>query len=95
MAERFELYIGGMELANGFHELCDGDEQRRRFRQDLEKRAATGQGEQLPMDDNLLQALDWGLPDSSGVALGIDRLLMQITGATHIDEVLAFPLTRA
>jgi lysyl-tRNA synthetase class 2 len=95
VAERFELYIGGMELANGFHELCDGDEQRRRFRQDLEKRAATGQGEQLPMDDNLLQALDWGLPDSSGVALGIDRLLMQITGATHIDEVLAFPLTRA
>ena len=94
LAERFELYIEGMELANGFHELTDAREQRQRFHQDLEQRAAQGQPA-VPMDQNLLAAMDAGLPDCAGVALGIDRLLMQITQATHIDQVLTFPITHA
>ena len=94
LAERFELYMEGMELANGFHELTDAGEQRQRFLQDLEQRAMQGQPA-VPMDQNLLAAMDARLPDCAGVALGIDRLLMQITQATHIDQVLTFPITRA
>jgi lysyl-tRNA synthetase class 2 len=94
VAERFELYLDGMELANGFHELTDGMEQQRRFEADNDQRREQGK-EQLPIDQHLLAALRSGLPDCSGVALGVDRLLMLITGATHINEVLAFPLQRA
>jgi lysyl-tRNA synthetase class 2 len=94
VAERFELYMDGMELANGFHELTDAEEQRRRFESDLERRAAAGM--ELPaMDERFLAALEAGLPESAGVALGLDRLLMVATGSTHIDEVLAFPIERA
>ena len=94
VAERFELYLGGMELANGFHERADPDEQRRRFLADLERRGALGRA-QVPLDAHLLEALAAGLPDCSGVALGLDRLLMWLTGSRHIDQVLAFPLERA
>lgn len=94
VAERFELYIDGVEVANGFHELADGAEQRRRFEQDLQARSAAGQP-LVPMDEQLLAALDRGLPDCAGVALGIDRLLMRVVGAEHIDQVIAFPLGRA
>lgn len=94
LAERFELYLDGLELANGFHELADAVEQRRRFRHDLACRRALGKS-QPPLDERFLSALEAGLPDCSGVALGIDRLLMRITGADHIDQVLAFPLERA
>ena len=94
LAERFELYMDGVELANGFHELADAREQRRRFNADLERRREIGI-KQVPMDENLLSALDSGIPDCSGVALGIDRLLMRLTGADHIREVLAFPLDLA
>ena len=94
VAERFELYLDGMELANGFHELGDHEEQRLRFKADLERRREEGQMIP-PVDDRFLNALEAGLPDSSGVALGIDRLLMCIAGAAHISEVLAFPLDRA
>ncbi len=94
VAERFELYAEGMELANGFQELADAKEQRRRFEADLEKRQREGK-ESIPMDENLLAALESGLPDCCGVALGVDRLLLLITGAGRIDEVLAFPLERA
>lgn len=94
VAERFELYIDGVEMANGFHELSDGDEQRQRFQQEQEKRLALGLPV-VPMDERLLEALEAGLPDCSGVALGIDRLLMHITGADHINQVIAFPLERA
>ncbi len=94
MAERFELYMDGIELANGFHELTDGDEQRKRFVSDQEHRKEIG-SRQVPMDENLLAALDSGIPDCAGVALGIDRLLMHLSGANHIREVLAFPLDRA
>ncbi|MES9937317.1 MAG: EF-P lysine aminoacylase EpmA [Sedimenticola sp.] len=94
VAERFELYMDGLELANGFNELLDATEQRKRFEQDLEKRADNGKPP-VPMDEHLLAALEQGLPSCAGVALGIDRLLMRVTGATHIDQVLAFPIDRA
>jgi len=94
LAERFELYLNGVELANGFHELADAEEQRRRFQQDLEKRRLKSRFEP-PLDERFLAALEVGLPDCSGVALGIDRLLMCLCGANHICEVLTFPIDRA
>ena len=93
-AERFELYLEGMELANGFHELTDAAEQRRRFDQDVQTRGECGLP-QVPMDRELLAALAAGMPDTAGVALGLDRLLMIEVGAEHIDQVLAFPIERA
>ena len=94
VAERFELFLGGMELANGFHELTDVDEQAARFHADLAARRARGLAEP-PMDQRLLAALRHGLPPCAGVALGFDRLVMILAGAAHIDEVLAFPSARA
>jgi lysyl-tRNA synthetase class 2 len=93
-AQRFELYLAGVELANGFHELAAADEQRQRFAQDLAERAQRG----LPtprIDERLLGALAAGLPECAGVALGFDRVLMLAAGAAHIEEVLPFPTQRA
>jgi lysyl-tRNA synthetase class 2 len=94
VAERFEVYLEGLELANGFRELTDAREQRRRFERDLARRAATGRGAP-PLDERFLAALEAGMPEASGVALGLDRLLMVITASSHIDQVLAFPVERA
>jgi lysyl-tRNA synthetase class 2 len=94
VAERFELYLEGLELANGFHELTDAGEQRRRFERDLATRRAMGL-RAPPVDERFLAALEAGMPEAAGVALGLDRLLMVVTGAGHIDEVLAFPIERA
>lgn len=94
VAERFELYIDGIELANGFGELIDVREQRARFLADLEIRRAQGRPEP-PIDASLLDALDHGIPECAGVALGLDRLLMIATGAEHIDVVLAFAVERS
>ncbi|AVF36096.1 elongation factor P--(R)-beta-lysine ligase [Rahnella sikkimica] len=94
VAERFEVYYKGIELANGFRELTDGREQRQRFEQDNRKRAARGLP-QHPIDNNLLDALEHGMPECSGVALGVDRLVMIALGATSLSQVLAFPVTRA
>jgi len=94
VGERFELYLEGIELANGFHELGDATEQRRRFEQDLRRRH-TQQLPTVPMDERLLVALGEGLPPCAGVALGFDRLVMLAAGAKSIDEVMAFPLARA
>lgn len=94
VAERFELYIDGIELANGFGELIDAREQRARFLADLEIRRAQGRPEP-PIDASLLDALDHGIPECAGVALGLDRLLMIATGAEHIDVVLAFAVERS
>jgi lysyl-tRNA synthetase class 2 len=94
VARRFEVYWRGLELANGFDELTDAAEQRRRFERDREGRRRRG----LPAtaaDERFLAALEAGLPDCAGVALGVDRLLMVMLGARSIDEVLAFPLERA
>ncbi|MDH5833825.1 EF-P lysine aminoacylase EpmA [Luteimonas kalidii] len=94
VAERFELYLGPLELANGYHELTEGDEQRRRFGRDMAVRA--GRGVPAPaMDEALLQAMAAGLPACAGVALGIDRLLMALLRTPRIADVLAFDFTRA
>lgn len=94
IAERFELYWGPIELANGFHELSDSAEQRTRFENDQKVRAERGEVS-VPMDEKLLAALSHGLPDCAGVAVGLDRLVMVLTGAKHIDEVQAFSTGRA
>ena len=94
VAERFELYLDGIELANGFHELGDTLEQRQRFAQDLQKRQRRGQ-RVAPLDERFLTALAHGLPDCAGVALGFDRLVMVALGLRSIDEAMAFPVDRA
>ncbi|MBU15988.1 MAG: elongation factor P lysine(34) lysyltransferase [Gammaproteobacteria bacterium] len=90
VAKRFELYCGGMELANGYFELTDAAEQRQRFERDQNRRRALGSPE-IPVDEMLLAALDSGLPNCAGVALGLDRLLMVLAGKSDIGEVLSFP----
>lgn len=94
VAERFELYINGLELANGYFELTDAKEQENRFKQDNQQRLALNLPE-VPIDKNLLDALEAGMPLCSGVALGLDRLLMVKLQATSIEEVISFPITRA
>jgi len=93
VAERFEVFCDGLELANGFHELADPVEQRGRFEADLAERrrpACPGCG-----DERLLAALAAGLPDCAGVALGVDRLVMLAIGSRDIADVIAFPIDRA
>ena len=92
LAERFELYVCGLELANAFGELTDPAEQRRRFAADQAKKLAL-YGETYPIDEDFLVALDHGLPRCAGIALGFDRLVMLATGADHIEEVLWAPVT--
>jgi lysyl-tRNA synthetase class 2 len=94
VAERFEVYLGPLELANGYHELGDAGEQRARFERDLDVRRERGAAAPS-LDERLLSALQTGLPDCAGVALGIDRLLMAMMGSDRIADVLAFPFTRA
>ena len=89
IAERFEVYYNGMELANGFHELTDPIEQRRRFVEDNHERTRRGKP-LLPIDENFLTALESGLPDCCGVAVGFDRLLMLQQHKTSIEDVLPF-----
>lgn len=92
VASRFELYYQGIELANGFHELADAEEQLKRFEQDNQARTARGMP-QLPIDDHFIQALrSPGLPDCAGVALGLDRLLMIRLGASDLAQVMPFTL---
>ena len=93
MAERFELYLGPYELANGYHELNDAAEQRRRFERDNAVRRARGQPE-IPVDERLLEVLD-AMPDCAGVAMGIERLLMCLVGTDAIADVLTFPFSEA
>ncbi len=94
LADRFEVFAEGVELANGYHELVDPEEQRRRFEADLEARLHAGLRE-VPIDERLLAALEHGLPDCAGVALGLDRLLMLKAGTRDIADVLAFQTDRA
>ncbi len=94
LCERFELYVCGLELANAFGELTDPAEQRRRFVADQAKKQAL-YGETYPIDEDFLAALEHGLPDCAGIALGLDRLVMLLTGAKHIEEVLWAPIPGA
>jgi len=91
LAERFELYVCGLELANAFGELTDPVEQRRRFASDQARKQAL-YGETYPIDEDFLAALDHGLPECAGIALGFDRLVMLATGAEHIEDVLWAPV---
>jgi lysyl-tRNA synthetase class 2 len=93
IARRFEVFINGIELANGYDELTDADEQAKRFERDCELRRSREQ-EVPPQDAKLLAAVSAGLPDCAGVALGLDRLLMLKVGASSLAEVLAFPIDR-
>ncbi|MCY7294670.1 elongation factor P--(R)-beta-lysine ligase [Alteromonas sp. a30] len=94
VAQRFELYYQGVELANGFNELTDPKEQQTRFQQDNQLRAQMGLPEAM-IDTRFIAALNAGLPQCAGVALGIDRLLMIALQAKHINEVIAFPTSNA
>ena len=94
LAERFELYVAGLELANAFGELTDAAEQRRRFLADQEKRRAMT-GSAYPIDRDFLAALEHGMPPAAGIALGVDRLVMLATGAADIEDVLWAPVADA
>ncbi|ASJ75246.1 EF-P lysine aminoacylase EpmA [Granulosicoccus antarcticus] len=94
VAQRFELYFGQVELANGFHELSDAATQRVRFESDLLKRERLGVAS-VPVDEHLLDALSAGLPDCAGIALGLERLHMVLAQHEHIREVLSFDDQRA
>lgn len=94
VAERFELFFQGIELANGYHELLDADELRRRNKKNNAQRIAAGKQE-LPVESHLLDAMAIGLPSCAGVALGFDRAVMVAMGAKTIREVIAFPIDRA
>jgi lysyl-tRNA synthetase class 2 len=89
LALRFEVYINGIELANGFHELADAQEQRQRFLKDQQKRQQLGH-KNVPIDERLLAALAHGFPDCAGVALGIDRLVMLAAKEKSIDKIMSF-----
>jgi lysyl-tRNA synthetase class 2 len=94
LVERWEAFAGGVEIANAFTELNDPEEQRRRFDAQREE-AARGDQETQPMDEDFLQALEQGMPPTAGVGLGIDRLVMILTGARNLREVVLFPAMRS
>lgn len=94
VAARFEFYVDGIELANGFHELANAGEQRARFTQDLATRRSRGQPE-FPLDERLLAALNAGIPDCAGVAMGFDRLVAIALGAAHLSAAMAFAIDNA
>lgn len=91
VAHRFEMYFGELELANGFYELTDADEQRKRFMQDNRQRQARNLPV-MPVDENFLAALAHGLPSCAGVALGLDRLQMILSAKNNINDVLSFKI---
>jgi lysyl-tRNA synthetase class 2 len=94
LVERWEAFVGGMEISNSFSELNDPDEQRRRFEQQAEE-IERGDAEAQPYDEAFVTALEHGMPPTGGVGLGIDRLVMVLTGAKTLREVVLFPAMRS
>jgi lysyl-tRNA synthetase class 2 len=93
VAERFELYVAGMELANGFSELNDPVEQYERFRDQVNQRES-GDEEAMLMDEDYVRALSYGMPPAAGIGIGIDRLTMFLTNKQSIRDVILFPHMR-
>jgi lysyl-tRNA synthetase, class II len=93
LVERWEAFVGGIEIANSFSELNDPDEQRRRFEQQVAERER-GDEEAQPYDETYVEALEQGMPPTGGVGLGIDRLVMILTGASSLRETILFPAMR-
>jgi lysyl-tRNA synthetase class 2 len=91
--ERWEAFCGGMEIANAFTELNDPDEQRRRF-EDQQRLSLEGDEETQPYDEVYVESLEQGMPPTSGVGLGVDRLVMLLTGSKTLREVILFPAMR-
>ena len=90
-AERFEVYVCGVELANAFSELTDAATQRARFEADMDEKQRL-YGERYPIDEDFLRALEWGMPEAGGIALGIDRLVMLACGVDDIHDILWAPV---
>ena len=93
LVERFEAFAGGMEFANAFTELNDPDEQRARF-EDQKRQLAAGDEETQPYDEDFVRALEHGMPPTGGIGMGIDRLVMLLSGRSSIREVVLFPAMR-